>query len=455
MGRVSVLALVVTAAAIGCGTDELCAGDDVRTALAAAASGDVVMVGACRITAPVVVPAGVTLRGEGPTSSAVVLTDGNVAVALGEGAALENIAVESAGRIAVIVRNVSARLSMVTVRITTGVGIGAENARLTMTDVQVIGPVTQATANTLPPVVTATLAATHGVALINVASATLTNVSVRGMAQYGLLSESSTVSMTGGALTENLGVGLYVQGGVIGLDGVEIAETINGVRLIPSYGAVFRSGARVTTGSLLVERGDGFGVLHDRANATHADLMVRDNGFAGIWVQQSTMFSLDRGTIEDNRFAGLALVRASGVNVRDTTIARTAREVRTLGLLGRLESGDGIQVIGETSGVRIERTVLDANGRVGVLADLDGTTFDAAALATVEVRNTPPMGFGVVAQRGMLPAGWDQGVQRDSVARTNDATFVDVIDAVGIVGPCIQPDVGPLPQVGLSHLIGF
>ncbi len=431
----------------------------VQEALSAAAPGDTVRIGACRLTAAITVPAGVALEGAGTTESILVGPDGEVPLTVVPGDAgtfVRNFGIESSGPAAVLLEGGgSATIEHVEIVATRGIGLGAEGLdELTLTNAILRGPVAAANAGTYLPPISPDAVATHGVVLVGIGAATLNDVESSGFAQFGALIVDSAITWSGGGTPANLGTGLMTWGGVATLTALDLSGTFEGLQLIPAYGGIFAGGADVDTTSLRVSDGEGYGLLHSEAIARHIDLTARNNDLAAVWLQNCTGFELSgAGTgIVGNGLAGVVAVDSSDVTIRhahlDATVARTTIVAETRSV----EVGDGIQLVGTTENVILEDLTLSGNARVGVLVDLDGGSLDSFSMAQVSVDGSDDA-LGVIGQGGVMPAGWDDGVTRQGATAANDAAFGDMLDIVGIVDPSDLPPAAELADQGLAVLL--
>lgn len=461
MGR---LLLVAVLGATACSEErgELAASCDpgeIASALSAAEPGDTVRVGACRVTGSFTVPAGVTFEGVSTGDSVIVGSPGDVALTLvpaADGTRLRNLTVESAGAAGILVEGGgSAAIEHVDVSATLGLAIGVEGVDdLALTNVSVDGPVDAARATELVPPVAATDAATHGLVLVNVGAARLSDVVTSGFAQFGALFAGSDVTWSGGGAPANLGTGLMAAGGRLTLSSLDLSGTFEGLQLVPAYGAVFAAGADVDTTSLRVSDGEGYGLLHSEATARHIDLTARNNDMAAVWLQDCDHFELSgAGTgLVGNGLAGVVVVDSSDVTIRHAHIDATTTRTKLVEETGSVQVGDGIQLVGTTDAVTLEDLTLSSNARVGILVDLGGGTLDDFAIAQVSVDGTGEQ-LGAVVQGGTAPAGWDDGVTRQGATSANDAALADELGVVGIVGPSDLPPSSDVADQGLAALL--
>lgn len=442
---------IVAALSAACGQSAVCTSPALEAALAGAASGDTVEVGSCRIEGNFTVPAGVTLAGLEESASVISGSTGAI-VTLSEGATLASITVESAGAAGVLAA-ASATVRQATVRASKGVGIGVDRApAVTLESVEILGPVTAANAAGVPGEPAALDTATHGLVIAGVADATLKAVQISGFASFGALLAGSTTRWTDGGVTDTLGTALMVEGGAANLDGLTLCRMLQGVRLIPPYGAVFSAKANVQTMRVEVCDSEGFGLLHDDSVAKHTDLAGVDNSAAAVWLQNVTGFEMT-GSLERNGFAGLVAVRSSGLTIRDTRVSQTRKRVRIFDQRMTVEVGDGLQLVGTSQNVKLERVSASGNERVGVLFDLEGAVMEAGSVAGLELKDTPSDALGIISQNGTTPMGWDDAVQRDPIALANDSAFAATLTIVGVVGPC-HPAITNFGTAGIGALLG-
>jgi hypothetical protein len=426
MSRVVVCVCLI---ATGCATDPC---DDLQAALDEAGAGDTVELGACTVSGTFTIPAGVVLAGEG---GAVV----RGSIAMADASSLRSVRVESS---TIGIEAGAAAIEGVTVVAERGIGVRVRGASA-LAGVEISGPVTAENADSVRPMPSASETATHGL-VIESAEVTLDDVVVRGFAGFGAVLSASTVVWTGGGAIGNLGTGLFVSGGSAMLTDVEIAGTLSGVQPLPAYGAVFTGGAAIASDGLSVHDNEAYGILQNASTSTHAGLAAESNRDVALWVQASDGFELSGSSrVAGNRIAGLVLVNASNVTVRDAAIDMTEEGTRIDGEVGTVEVGDGIlAVLPSTDTLRVENVTLTGNGRAGVLIDVpvgpiaggvfSGVTVDASGAA-----------FGAIAQSpaGPIAGGaWDTGITRRGAAAANDAALTGRLDIVGIVGPMFLPD---------------
>ena len=428
-----------------------------------AAPGTTISIGACRLRGPLAIPAGVTLSGAGPSSTIIDAPAGSIGVTLEPSSnpatptTLTDVAVESTGCAGVVARGSGAvALARDDVRPHRGIGIGIEDATsVALEDVVITGAVTTANADaTLPPSAPFTCESTdpasHGLVLVRVADARLDRVRADGLAAFGALFVSSTVTWTGGGARTNLGTGIEVWGGRAALESIELADTRDGLGAIESFDAVFAGGASVETSALSVIGGDSYGMLHDGATARHVDLVASGNGFAGVWAQGTTGVEISgSSSIEDNGFAGVAALDATGVVVRGATIARTVERIAISGVR-TIRAADGTHLVRSTA--TLDSVTLRDNARVGLLVELGGASTSSIGLTSITVDGSGTE-LGAIAQNGTISAAWDSGVTRLGATATNDAAFSGALDIAGAVGPPCLPPLSGIDASGIGALL--
>ena len=413
------VALIAAALLGACGGDgDSNACGDLGGALGSAAAGDEVRLGACRVNGGFEVPEGVRLVGTGPEASIV---EGSLVVR--SGASVTGLAVEAAVGTAVTLAGTSS-----------------------LSNVRVSGPVTAANATSIPAAPDPAATATHGV-LIENATATLDEVTVVGFASFGVLAIESDVTISDSSASENLGVGIAARGGTITLDGVEVCRTMSGLRPLPAYGVLLVGGVDATTVGLDACENEGLGVLSDGSRAVHSDLVATSNAESAVWAQRGGELEISgTGTLlADNGVAAIVGVMTEDLTVMDASIERTRLTTRLVEGLGNIDTGDGIQlVVDSTAQIRLDAVTATGNERAGVVLDLpDGGTVTDTAIGAVTVAGSGGA-LGVVAQTpsGPIPSGtWDTSVVRDGATSANDASFAGGLDVVGIIGPMYLPPV--------------
>lgn len=456
---------------VGCGSDEPPVHRDaaaLSAALSTARPGDTVRVGAARIAGSFTVPPGVTLVGEGPSRTILESGPDGRAVLIIEGEAgftstVQQVGVVSTGTAGVIARGTGeVRVEATTIETSRGIAFGAQDLRtLRLGNVQVSGPVTDLNAGMILDPAPDTHA-THGIVLVRVTDAQITDTTASGFASFGALLIDSTTIWTGGAASGNRAVGIMAYRGRAEMRNLEVCQTFETSGLIPPYGTVFAEGVEVVTDGLVVCEVAGFGVFHSNAGGTHSNIEIADNNSAGLWVQYATGLNINgAGTsIRNNSLGGIVAVRTSNMTVDGGEITTTNLMTRVVGETGTARVGDGVHLVESTDGINIANVRLDLNMRAGVLADLNGGSTAGITLSNVTANSDDSLSegdptYGVVAQNGTVDPAWDATVMRMGSAATNDPLFLSGslrLNILGVVAPTDIPAAEIVSMGGLGAL---
>ncbi len=375
--------------------------------------------------------------------------DGASVVALAPGARLESLVVESGADVGVLGTGVGEPIVVndVTVRASRGIALRIDGTAAELARVTLVGPVTPENAEDVPPSASAADWATHGLVITSSGTAdapvVLEDVSTTGFARFGALFIDSNVVWRGGNASRNLPVGLMAQGGTLGLDGVEIGETLAGVQPFVPAGAIFRDGIEVETTDVLVSSNDGYGVIQDGSTVSHGNLVANENSEPALWAQNGSRLELVGAASElrGNMLAGIVITGGSTASVRDALVEATHLATR-IEAGGPVMVGDGIHVVLDSvSDVAIESVTLEGNERVGLLLDVGDGMPENATLTAITV-DASGSAYGAVAQSGARVVGagaWDTGVTRLGASVANDAAIMDPLETVGIVAPMFLP----------------
>jgi hypothetical protein len=464
-------ALVLLAAATCNETTEpgTCDAEALAASLAGAVAGDTVRVGACRLAGSFTVPAGVALVGEGAGQTTLVSAGRRPVLIVEAGSPatrVADLAVESSSNAGVLVRGSgAATVERLAVRAERGMAVAADGvATLTLRELELSGTIDEGNATTVLATampdgtvrVDPAVWPTHGLVLSEVGTATLEQVRATGFAAVGALLVESTTTWTGGGAPGNLGTGVLVHGGSADLARVDVSRSLQGVLVLPAYGAVFAEGATVETRDMLASQSEGYALLHSNATGRHIDLTARDNGDAAVWVQGSAsrLELTGAGTvISGNRFAGVVIHDAAEATVSDARIDGSRLATRIFGTTGSVLVGDGIQVASADGPVTVRNVALSGNERVGLLVELAGATGEALTIDGVTVDGTGTQN-GAVAQGGTPDPGWDSGVTRTGATEANDAAPLSRFSIAGRVAADRMPTDGAAVEgTGLIGII--
>jgi len=458
----SVFLVLSLGLAFGCDGDGGAIGDSesLSAALASASPGDRVCLTAGVFQGSFDVPAGVEICGAGAGLTRIVGPAGSPALRVVPGgtapSVIRDVTVEAQGAFGVFSVG-PGNLQIIDTDVDVpsyGAGIGAESlSSLTLTNVNVMGPVTEVNAGDMPLDPTIDNSANYGVVAVSVMTVEASSVEVSGFAHVGVLSVSSNLNWDGGGVFSNLGTGLLVHGGTADVSNAAILAALQGTRLVPAYNAVFAGNADITTNALEVSGGGGYGILQaNGATATHDGLTASDNANAALWIQHSPGFTLSNGVITNNATAGIVALESTGINVGGTNISDTRAMTRVIGSMP-VEVGDGVHLLGSTTGVVLDAVALENNTRVGVLFDLEGESFAGIDIRSATIDGTGEQ-LGAIAQNGTVPAGWDANVTRSTLIDDNDSAFAGALGTVGIVGPSDLPAVSAILDSGIAGIVG-
>ncbi len=477
------LGLLTSLTLVACQNDD-CDLATVQGRLDDANAGETVTVaGSCRLEGSLVVPAGVTLAGETGTELAVTEPTA-IGVELGSGASVERLRIEAHGRAAVVARG-DASFDAVEVDLRHGLGLYLVDGSVDVSDVTLTGPVTAANAadptwvsvlaepNAATGCTVATCECAPGTVVSETeicdergdvvtwaptigiytrgATLSLTDVSVAGIARYGVVADDSSIVWSRGEVRDVVGVGLLLRGGSSDLTEVSVSGIVSGLRGVPSYGLLTAGGHDQTTSALTVRDGERFGLVSLDGRGAHDDLDVSGNGDVGLWVSASDAFTvIGESAIASNGLAGVVVLDSTGVVLDGLAVTDTASVTRSVGTFGMRTIGDGIQLVGANEAL-LRDVAIAGNARVGLLADVvpeltfENVEVSASGSAFGALGGAASVASGEIVVDTALP--WDTGIVRMGAAVTNDPTASGAFDAlvegrpdgadsvVGIVGP--------------------
>jgi hypothetical protein len=182
-------------------------------------------------------------------------------------------------------------------------------------------------------------------------------------------------------------------------------------------------------------------------------------------VGESTEFQLDgsESTLRNNGFGGVVVVDSRNVSLEDAAIEQTAERTSVIGtedsLRGQVQVGDGVQLVGTVTEVRLTDLTLTGNERVGLLADMGSTPQQAGiSFANVQVAIGGSGTAGALAgsvsssEPGTLqpggPEGWDDGITRDDATAAVDQDFAQTLD----IAPAAMPST-PLNPADVAGIV--
>ena len=425
-----------------------------------AAPGETVTIGSCTFTGPIRVPRGIELLGSGSKSTTIVASPGENALILtpdSKGTSIRNLTIRSEGCSGIVVRGEGhVSITDVDLHAQRGVGIAVEDTtQISMKRLSVVGPITSENADTTiaphPPFRCGSSSlATHGIVLVDIPSASLSDVDIEGFAAFGFLSLRSSIEWEAGTISTTLGAGIEIWGGEATLHDLTLSGIRDGQGAIESFGGAFGGGAIIRTQNVLVEDGDSFGFFHDESSAVHENLVARNNRFAAIWVQRTDSFVLRGSTrLENNGFAGVAALDSRGILLQTTTINQTSEAIRVSGIR-TIRAADGIHMV-NSEGL-LQDIILRDNERTGLLLDLANASTSTVTLGNISVEASGTS-LGAIAQNGRLESGWDENITRLGDTASNDASFSGTLSIADAVGPVCFPPLDRLDTDGIQRLI--
>lgn len=450
--RILVLSLVGLALFSGCETDDPCDGPSIVQRLANAEPGDVVTIGACTLPAGVVVPAGVTLEGVGSTVSAIDALPGNLVairvdtlpnlttVVRGLSVLGRGIAIEVVGTGGVLLDDVA-------IEVESGAGVSVNGAaNVDFRALEVSGPISADNAN--DPEWIEGFDDSIGIALHDVAVATLADVQVNGMAWAGVVFDNSDLQVARLSVRNTLGYGIILLSGASEFTALEVSDTYQGLRGEPSIALASRDAVWSADGFSL-ERSERYGVVSQGGSVAIDDLNAQTGGDTALWVGGASALRLGgENTIANTRFAGAVVVDSQAVDMRNLVVSNvglSTRNIGAAGLFAMLELGDGVHLIGDLAGATFDNIEISGAERVGLLLELgDGAP---PSFSSVQV-NAPPGALGAVAGRSTgMPfeldinpePTWDEGITRDPASEAGDAMFAESLGVARAVSPAPLP----------------
>jgi hypothetical protein len=216
---------------------------------------------------------------------------------------------------------------------------------------------------------------TQGV-LVHGSDATLEGVLVQGSGRYGVAVACAelgapcpgTTRVEGCTIDGSAGIGLLVQGGKLEAVQNEIGNTsyLDGV----GRNVQVQSSAAVLLEKNRVHHSKGQGVVIDGATGKVVANTVESNEGRGAVIQNVTGgvgLALKDNVVLANERAGVAVLASTSVTIQGGRIADTKKRSTIIGA-DSAKIGDGLQVV-KQSKIKVEKTTIEGNERVGVLVD--------------------------------------------------------------------------------------
>jgi hypothetical protein len=299
----------------------------------------------------------------------------------------------------------------------------------------------------------ATLTAVYGIFLERT-PATLTGVDVGGFASFGAVFRGAPVTWTGGAVSDNLGVGVRAIESEMELTDVSVSGTLEGLRGTPAYAIAATDATDVTTTGLLLADNERYGLVMIGGSAHHTDLVAEGNDDVALWISEASAVEVTGPATRftGNAFSSIVLATSANVRISGGTVETTRATERVVGEFGALRVGDGLHLLEGVTGATFEDLVLRGNERAGLLLDIG-----AGGLPTFTGVGVSGSGSALGAIAGMddgsgsltpgAPAGWDTGIARDAITLANDAAVTGTLDVLPEARPALPGN--PLEAVGV------
>jgi len=407
--RFTAVASLLTLAGCASVTEVACDWDAVVEALARAAPGDTVYVGACTIEGgSLLVPPGVNLQGFTTETTVFVLSGELLVLGAPDGcSSVRRMTVVSEERIGISGRGPGG-VCIEDVRVEAELGRGISGEHLSRFEVRRVvlrGPVTPSNADSEPLEPDDETAATYGLMMLCVEDAVLEDVDARGFSYAGVAASDTILSWSSGFAGDGLGSAVLIHASEAEIANVEISGVLQGTRLIPPYGLVADQ-SRVATSGLYVHDSGGYGALYNGGASVQDDAIFEGMDEAGSWVQLGAL-EVRRSLYADNHLAGIASYGAGDLRIEETSILRTALRTRIVSTMP-VDVGSGLLIQSRHDGALVLSDVhLEDNADWGALLLLQEGFDHSVSFEGVTVLPAG-RGFGVLG--GPLPAGWQTGI---------------------------------------------
>lgn len=436
----------------GCSPSGVCTASELTAALAEAAPGDTVLLGACPISGAFTVPAGVAV--EGTTGTVLTSIEGSapildVSVATGSRVDGVELAVDHGGMGIRGRGEGTLSLSRLTIRVTRGIGVGLRGVGAELRDVEVSGPITEANAlfASTNPAETGTVGLV--MAEVGAGSVSIARLHVSGFSVAAVAVGGGTLTWEGSVVANQVDVDST---GALGIGLFGTHATLTSVAVENMFSGLGQPGVAIAVGpdasgagtldatELSVESGEGYGIFADHARVTLTTAAFSGLGLAGVRIQGGTLSATDLDCM-GNGGAGILAIDAESIEVERGRLD-AQRNVPFNTAIGSQTIGDGLEIVRDPmSGdlappldLRLVDVTFAGNERAGLVLDAANGAIARLELIGVSV-TSEGTGLGAITQRASPDAGWDAMVSRSGAALTNDATFTDTISVLGIMMP--------------------
>lgn len=438
-----VLVLLMTiASACSSESDSQTIAESLADRLANALPGDIVEAEPGVYDGPFTVPPGVTLTAKEPGTVSIVGEDEGFVIKLESyddpPTELSNIDISSLTDVGIVVGgNQAAKVKDVKVTTASGMAFVGEGLdELTLESVELVGK-RDSRYDIEYPIDPAILPAA-GLVLSGVSSLDLKEVDISGFSGFAAILDESQGSWSGGTMQDNVGLGLFQQGGEMLLDDLSIVTTSNCFALGCAvqnqvYGLAVTGGGILRSSGLSVSDNDGIGMFLHQSASSHEALQAKGNSHAGLWIQdtegQENTSALEitgqDNDLSDNAGGGVVLLNTGNLNISNTQIKKTVSLPVSCGETCWFPMGDGIHASKLSGDLSLSSVTLSDNTRVGLL--LSEISEGQPEISMENVQITGETGNGLITQSGIESSeDWDVAVSETLAA--NDALVTDPLE---------------------------
>ena len=420
------------------------------------------------INRPLLVRGGVTLRGATPQVSVTTTGAGAAVIAIandesGFVTTVEELTLAPVRGVGLLVRgNGTFEGKQLQVNVTAGVGIAIEGPKIVkLSDSRVRGTTSlvDLASQTFP--VESIKVPVIGLAVSKVGDLRLTKVDVEHFMGFGALLSACTGSWKGGLVLEHVGVGLFVRGGDMLLEGLRLDRNAAANPLqpaLPTVGLIIAGGAKVKSTNLDITQTEGMGLLQADGSSQHEDLLVADLTDIGVRVQDGGTLVLRKSTVARSHGVGVFAQGAGIIELEDSVV----RDTKPLPV-GRVadQLGDGLEVVMPATAMKLNRVSFIKNHRAACVLHGADPGVRSHAMVVEGVHIEAGGAYGLVVQGGMKRwSSWDYKVSGAGGEGTLPPTMkMAETAALPLLGPLtgslIGPDNGQItPTGGVRFQIG-
>ncbi len=272
--------------------------------------------------------------------------------------------------------------------------------------------------------------ATTALFVIGGTGARIQNLTVREFTGGVLVPSAASVALDGVLLTQNVRLGVHVNGGTATLDNVVVTGTASGFG--DRAGLRGDLGATVTVRRAVFENNTSYSMAFEDpgTTATIEDVATTGSRFQNssdvpgeLWVELSARVTVRRAVLERGALVGLWILRQAQLSMEDVVLRGFPAEVTIGGGGGRLTLRRA-HLVGNAGHLRVSNTTMTLEDLV-----LDGTGSGAIGIM-------PSTGASVTVTRALVAKTRQVAVAAFDLGTRLVATDLDIVD-VGEVG-CAQ-----------------